>query len=93
LASADRCADGQQRLAWPCLCLVAKEPLRQATASAPAASDQAVSDANAQLSTDLNGLSSDVQSLATDSDFTSVLTSYANDWSQMLKDYQTEQND
>jgi len=65
----------------------------QATETAQAVLDQAVTDANAHLSTDLNGLSSDVPSLATVPDFSSVLTSYANDWAQMQKDYQTEHTD
>jgi serine/threonine protein kinase len=55
--------------------------------------DQAVSDATAQLNTDLGKLNEDVQSLAESADFNSTLAAYAKDWAQMEKDFQKEQSD
>jgi hypothetical protein len=65
----------------------------QATATTQAALDQAVTNANNRLSSDLGTLNPDVQGLARSSDFSSVLTSYADVWAQMQKDYQQEQAD
>lgn len=65
----------------------------QATADARAVLDQAVIDANNQLSGDLSTLSADVKSLAGATSFTDTLNGYAQDWSQMQKDYQQEQSD
>lgn len=65
----------------------------QATATTQAALDQAVSDANQQLSSDLSTLNADVQSLAGSSDFSSALNAYAKDWAQMQQDYRKEQSD
>jgi len=58
-----------------------------------AALDQAVTNANRQLSQDLSALSSDVQTLAGSSDFRDALSAYADDWKQMQQDYQQEQSD
>lgn len=65
----------------------------QATASAQSQLDQAVINANAKLSSDLNALSSDVQDLTTNTNFSDALNAYAKDWTQMQKDYQHEQAD
>jgi hypothetical protein len=65
----------------------------QATVSTQSALDQAVTNANTQLSNDLSTLTGDVQNLAANSDFSNTLNSYANDWAQMQKDYQQEQSD
>lgn len=65
----------------------------QATATGQQALDQAVTTANNQLSGDLTGLTSDIQSLASSTKFGDALNGYAKDWSQMQADYQQEQND
>lgn len=65
----------------------------QATATEQQALDQAVTTANNQLSGDLTGLTSDMQSLASSTKFGDALDGYAKDWSQMQADYQQEQND
>jgi hypothetical protein len=55
--------------------------------------DQAVTNANDQLSHDLSNLSSDNQALAAHSDFSDALSTYAKVWTQMQKDYQQEKSD
>lgn len=65
----------------------------QATADTQNALDQAVAGANAQLSTDLGALNTDIQNLAGNTDFSETMTSYASDWAQMQKDYQQEKTD
>jgi len=58
-----------------------------------AALDQAVTNANRQLSQDLSTLSSDVQTLATSSDFSRALSVYADQLNLMQQDYQLMQRD
>lgn len=64
----------------------------QATQAAQRNEQQAVSDANAQLSSDLSALKSDEDALSSFSE-TSTLNGYAQDWQSMQNDYATEQKD
>lgn len=70
-----------------------QQAIAQATQSAQSQLDQAVTNANAKLSSDLQALSSDVQNLASNTSFSDVLNAYATDWSKMQKDYQQEKAD
>jgi len=65
----------------------------QATATALQSQQQAVTDANNALGSDLSNLKSETSNLANDTNFNSVFQSYAQDWQQMQKDYQQEQTD
>ncbi len=64
----------------------------QATQAAQQSEQQAVRDANSQLSSDLATLKDDQNTLAAFSE-SDTLTSYQKDWQQMQSDYATEQKD
>lgn len=73
--------------------VAAQQAQAQATAAAKSQLDQAVATANSQLSSDLDALSSNVQSLAGATDFSNALDAYTSAWTQMQTDYQREQTD
>lgn len=58
----------------------------EATATAIAAQQNAVDDANAALDYAINRLNDDVAQLAEDTDFTGVIDAYATDWTDMQDD-------
>lgn len=71
----------------------ASELQAQADATAQAERQNAVAIANRTLSNALRALASDSGQLKRDTDFTSVLKAYGNDWTKMQADWQKEQRD
>lgn len=64
-----------------------------ATATTIQSQQQAVTDANTTVATDLSSLQNDMSGLNRDANFDSVFSGYAKDWQSMQNDYQTEVND
>ena len=65
----------------------------QSNQEAQAQQQQAVTAANNTLSSAIQQLSSDANSLKNDTSFTNAMQGYAKDWKQMQADYQQEQTD